>query len=360
MTQVWAHNIVLEHLDEVDTDFNKYLKTQVGSSGYTAEIVSRKVTCTPSNSCFLALASQSAVELKAKKLPKEVYKVENPLHSLNIQNLPSNRLTCLVFRVIYKVKYSQKGCKDVIRDFVLGRAPFFLNFDLMYSSGFIKDREIEVTLSMCPELSIINDLLWDVNQTKNTAVDLVIKLKMHLSNCPDLKTEQEQQKLENEFIENEIAKQKKNEILDKVNKDGGAGSIAVDQETLKRMAQLEIENQRLKEANMKIEKQREQEAREAQMLSGKQTVSQSDAKEKSQPSVGEAEKVTPEIKPSSTSPKPSSITSSPATSFTENRMLDVLLGRDDTDVQKLLELLQKLLDKTQEHQQQYKGVISKL
>jgi hypothetical protein len=51
---------------------------------------------------------------------------------------------------------------DIDREFVLGRHPFFLNFDEV-GSGIIKDRLVQFPLTMCPELTIINDLLWDAN-----------------------------------------------------------------------------------------------------------------------------------------------------------------------------------------------------
>jgi len=41
-------------------------------------------------------------------------------------------------------------------------------------------------------------------------------------------------------------------------------------------------------------------------------------------------------------------------------MLDLVLGREDTDVARLLELLQKLLDKTESNTDQYKEVVQKL
>jgi len=67
------------------------------------------------------------------------------------------------------------------RDFVVGRNPFFLNFDFHSNSGFIRDREVSFTLAKCPELNIIDDLLWEETQD--------IKVSMVLSNSEDLKSE---------------------------------------------------------------------------------------------------------------------------------------------------------------------------
>lgn len=88
---------------------------------------------------------------------------------MKIQNLAANAMTCLVFRIAYKVKYTsnekgQSDEKDIIREFILGRNPFFLNFSGA-AIGFIKDRATEFELNMCPELRIINDLLWNVNES---------------------------------------------------------------------------------------------------------------------------------------------------------------------------------------------------
>ena len=44
-------------------------------------------------------------------------------------------------------------------------------------------------MTMCPELSIIKDLMFDANENTKQAVDLVIKLQMFMSNFEDLKTE---------------------------------------------------------------------------------------------------------------------------------------------------------------------------
>lgn len=99
-------------------------------------------------------------------------------------------MTCLVFRITYKVQYKKHGEKEIERDFVLGRHPFFLNFDEV-GSGMIKDRLVQFNLTMCPELNIISELLWDPNESSNQAVDLVIKLSMFMSNFEDLKTENE-------------------------------------------------------------------------------------------------------------------------------------------------------------------------
>jgi hypothetical protein len=54
---VWGHELKVDNIDKVDALFQKYLKISVGNSGYKASIVSRKITCTPSNSTSLFLAS---------------------------------------------------------------------------------------------------------------------------------------------------------------------------------------------------------------------------------------------------------------------------------------------------------------
>jgi len=88
--------------------------------------------------------------LKAKE-SKGRFKVENPKQIVKLQNLASNRMTCLVFRIAYKVKYEQAGAPPIVRELVLGRNPFFLNFSET-ASGFIRDREVEFDLGMCPAL----------------------------------------------------------------------------------------------------------------------------------------------------------------------------------------------------------------
>lgn len=70
-----------------------------------------------------------------------------------------------MWRVSYRVKYTSSDSPDIFREFVLGRNPFFPNFDLQFNSGFINDRDVSLTLDMCPELAIINDLLWNVNES---------------------------------------------------------------------------------------------------------------------------------------------------------------------------------------------------
>ena len=75
----------------------------------------------------------------------------------------------------------------MFREFVLGRAPFFLNFS--ETTGYIKDRDVDLELNMCKELGIINDLLWDVNNEGHQASDLKIRIKMKLSNDRNLKTD---------------------------------------------------------------------------------------------------------------------------------------------------------------------------
>ena len=103
---IWAHNIKFENLSKIDTLFNKFLTTHVAKSGYAAEIISRKLTSTSSNSVFMSALSSTSVELKARESKKEGnYKVENPKQILKIHNLPSSKLTCLVFRIVYRVRF---------------------------------------------------------------------------------------------------------------------------------------------------------------------------------------------------------------------------------------------------------------
>ena len=107
--------------------------------------------------------SQTSINLK---MSKESKKLEQPEEVLHIPNLVANNMTCLVFRVSYKVKYIMQTAdgqkQEVVRDFVLGRHPFFMNFDQV-GSGMIKDRLVQFDLTMCPELNIIKDLMWDPN-----------------------------------------------------------------------------------------------------------------------------------------------------------------------------------------------------
>lgn len=78
-----------------------------------------------------------------------------------------------------------------------------MNFD---ASGLIKDRLVKFDLSMCPELGIVNDLLWDVNESNAQASDLVIKLSITLSNSDDLKSDQEQQAFMEQYVQKEVEK----------------------------------------------------------------------------------------------------------------------------------------------------------
>ena len=66
---------------------------------------------------------------------------------------------------------------------------------------------------MRPDLAIINDLLWDVNESNEQASDLVIKLSLTLSNSDDLKSEQEQQAFMEQYVQNEVTKQLMSEAL---------------------------------------------------------------------------------------------------------------------------------------------------
>lgn len=53
LAEVYAHNIELEHLNEIEKVFRRWLELQVGGSGYEASISSRRLTVAPSNSCFV-------------------------------------------------------------------------------------------------------------------------------------------------------------------------------------------------------------------------------------------------------------------------------------------------------------------
>lgn len=66
---------------------------------------------------------------------------------------------------------------------------------------------------MCPELSIINDQLWNVNESNTQSTDLYIKLSLTLSNSEDLKNEEEQQKFMEQYVQKQVENQKKQEIL---------------------------------------------------------------------------------------------------------------------------------------------------
>ena len=66
---------------------------------------------------------------------------------------------------------------------------------------------------MCPELSIINDQLWNVNESNTQSTDLFIKLSLTLSNSEDLKNEEEQQKFMEQYVQKQVENQKKQEIL---------------------------------------------------------------------------------------------------------------------------------------------------
>lgn len=161
-SKVWAHRIKLDGLEKIDEVFLAYLTKTVKGSGYTCNVISRKMTVTPSNSCYLRNQSQVSISLDMVRDKSGKASLKNPEQVLHIPNLAANKLTCLVFRVAYKVKYRMHNQADIDREFVLGRHPFFLNFDEV-GSGIIKDRLVQFPLTMCPELTIINDLLWDAN-----------------------------------------------------------------------------------------------------------------------------------------------------------------------------------------------------
>ena len=274
MAEVYAHNIELEHLNEIEKIFQRWLDHQVSGSGYNATIASRKLTVAPSNSCFVnPLASQSFIELrctevKSKKQPKRTYKVEIPQDKLplKISGLPISALSCLVFRIVYKVKYTQRGCAEQSRDFVFGRKAFFPNFDLKYGTGYIHDREVALELSMCPELAIINDYLWNVNESDLQATDLAIKVRMQLSNIDKLPTLEEQRKMREDIIKNEQTKTEKKSLLAKAGADGKRGAPQeIDQLTYERIAELQIELNRVKDDNELLQKRMEEQARLAKM-----------------------------------------------------------------------------------------------
>ena len=146
--------------------------------------------------------------MKARDGPKQQKQIANPKGPMHIQNLASNKLTCLVFRVAYKVKYEPPGkAPPLTREFVLGRAPFFLTFSEV-APGCILDREVEFALTMHKELSVINDLLWDANEHRSTLEDLHITMRMTLSNGEDLAAEQAAEEVERQHIQREIQKMK--------------------------------------------------------------------------------------------------------------------------------------------------------
>ena len=122
--------------------------------------------------------------------------------------------------------------KEVYREFVIGRKPFFLNFSEM--SGYVSDMEVELELDMCKELSIINDLLWDANNEGEQASDLFIKIRMRLSNDKNLKSESEIKKEQEEFIKNE----EKNLLGNKLIKGNKGGQL--DDELMQRLADVSI------------------------------------------------------------------------------------------------------------------------
>lgn len=53
----YGHKLKIDGLEKIDALFQKYLKASVETTGYTASIASRKITCTPSNSTSLLLQS---------------------------------------------------------------------------------------------------------------------------------------------------------------------------------------------------------------------------------------------------------------------------------------------------------------
>ena len=71
-SKVWAHKIKIDGLDQIDSVFQKYLKQSVKTSGYRADILSRKLTVTSSNSCFLMNQSQTSINLKMSKESKKL------------------------------------------------------------------------------------------------------------------------------------------------------------------------------------------------------------------------------------------------------------------------------------------------
>jgi RecG-like helicase len=184
---------------------------------------------------------------------------------MRIRNLPVNSLSCLVFRVVYKVKYVSRGCAEQTRDFVFGRKAFFPNFDLKYPTG-IHDREVSLQLSMCHELSIINDYLWDVNEGDLHATDLLIKVRMQLSNIAKLPTLEEQSKMREEIIKNEHAKTETRSLLAKAGAGGKRGAPPeIDQLTRERIAELQFQLTQAQDDNERLQKRMREQARLAKM-----------------------------------------------------------------------------------------------
>ena len=106
--------------------------------------------------------------------------------------MSANKLTCLLFRVAYKVKYEPPGgAPAVTREFVLGNNPFFLNFSDV-AAGCILDSDLDFALTPHRETAAVNDLVWDANEAgTDQAVDAVINISMTLSNGEDPAAEQD-------------------------------------------------------------------------------------------------------------------------------------------------------------------------
>lgn len=289
--------------------------------------------------------------------------------------MPVNGLSCLVFRVVYKVKYVARGCAEQTRDFVFGRKAFFPNFDLKYPTG-IHDREVSLQLSMCPELAIINDQLWDVNESDLHATDLLIKVRMQLSNGPKLPTLEEQRKMRENIIKNELGKTETRSLLAKAGADGKKGaSQEIDPLTRERIAELQFQLTQAQEDNERLQKRMEEQARLAKIVAQEQSRGTIVSGEQGQARTGgQGAPTLPEtedqrsqalaslkIRSELSSPMKLSLADdySPASQY-KNRMLDVVLGREDTDVAKLLELLDKLLDKNESSAGQHKEAVQKL
>jgi hypothetical protein len=153
MHDIYAHEIELQNINEIDRIFNVWLKDQVSGTGYDAKVQSRKLTIAPSNSCFLnqltslAYIDLACTEIKSSKTKKKQNKIEVPKRTCRSGSATcQSMLSCLVFTVVYKVKYTQKGCTEQSRDFVFGRKAFFPNFDLRRGLEFINDRQISFYL----------------------------------------------------------------------------------------------------------------------------------------------------------------------------------------------------------------------
>jgi hypothetical protein len=82
-------------------------------------------------------------DFKAKEVGKGQVQIFLDNKMMKVENIPAvDKRTCLIFKVIYTIKYVKPGFTQIEKDYILGKAPFFLT----YKESSLQDKLIEFDL----------------------------------------------------------------------------------------------------------------------------------------------------------------------------------------------------------------------